>query len=153
MGKNPRPQTTNNHRPLLPHEDQFTCDALYMSNSHCTENLDKSNIHNKKYPSESQNPARKSNFESRSPSPFTSHNCFQPKSSPAPSMHSQSINPASSPASSGAKQLNKLKRFLTTLQQFAADISPEISERVRNLVLNLIVSLNKFFSRLFLTKN
>lgn len=40
----------------------------------------------------------------------------------------------------GAKQLNKLKRFLTTLLQFANDISPEISECVKNLILNLINS-------------
>lgn len=43
-------------------------------------------------------------------------------------------------ATNGAKQLNKLKRFLTTLQQFASDISPEINERVKHLILNLIVS-------------
>ena len=48
------------------------------------------------------------------------------------------------PASFGAKQLNKLKRFLTTLQQFAADISPEIGDRVRNLILSLIVSFSYF---------
>lgn len=47
----------------------------------------------------------------------------------------------SNPSINGAKQLNKLKRFLTTLQQFASDISPEINERVKNLILNLIVSL------------
>jgi hypothetical protein len=41
---------------------------------------------------------------------------------------------------SGAKQLNKLKRFLTTLQQFANDISPDIAECVRNLILKLINS-------------
>lgn len=39
-----------------------------------------------------------------------------------------------------ARQLSKLKRFLTTLQQFASDISPEIGERVCTLVLALIVS-------------
>ena len=45
-------------------------------------------------------------------------------------------------STNGAKQLSKLKRFLTTLQQFASDISPEINERVKSLILNLIV--NKF---------
>jgi hypothetical protein len=40
-----------------------------------------------------------------------------------------------------AKQLGKLKRFLTTLQQFAADISPDISDRVRHLILDLIVRI------------
>lgn len=44
------------------------------------------------------------------------------------------------PPACGARQLSKLKRFLTTLQQFGSDISPEIGERVRGLVLNLVVS-------------
>ena len=44
------------------------------------------------------------------------------------------------PPTCGAKQLAKLKRFLTTLQQFGSDISTEIGERVRALVLALVVS-------------
>lgn len=44
------------------------------------------------------------------------------------------------PATCGARQLSKLKRFLTTLQQFGNDISPEIGEKVRTLVLALVVS-------------
>ncbi|XP_069758045.1 protein CBFA2T1 isoform X3 [Narcine bancroftii] len=44
------------------------------------------------------------------------------------------------PPTCGARQLSKLKRFLTTLRQFANDISPEIGERVRNLVLGLVNS-------------
>jgi hypothetical protein len=47
---------------------------------------------------------------------------------------------AQSSVTTGVKQLSKLKRFLTTLQQFALDISPEIGDIVRNLVLNLVVS-------------
>lgn len=43
------------------------------------------------------------------------------------------------PPACGARQLSKLKRFLTTLQQFGSDISPEIGERVRTLVLGLVV--------------
>nr|KAF6421838.1 CBFA2/RUNX1 partner transcriptional co-repressor 2 [Rousettus aegyptiacus] len=42
------------------------------------------------------------------------------------------------PATCGARQLSKLKRFLTTLQQFGNDISPEIGEKVRTLVLALV---------------
>ncbi|XP_071487527.1 protein CBFA2T3-like [Diadema antillarum] len=42
------------------------------------------------------------------------------------------------PAACGARQLSKLKRFLTTLQQFGSDISPEIGERVRGLVMGLV---------------
>lgn len=44
------------------------------------------------------------------------------------------------PPACGARQLSKLKRFLATLQQFGSDISPEIGERVRTLVLGLVVS-------------
>ena len=47
------------------------------------------------------------------------------------------------PPACGARQLSKLKRFLTTLQQFGSDISPEIGERVRSLVLALVVSLRE----------
>ena len=45
------------------------------------------------------------------------------------------------PATCGARQLSKLKHFLTTLQQFGNDISPEIGEKVRTLVLALVVSM------------
>jgi len=37
-------------------------------------------------------------------------------------------------------QLNKLKRFLATVQQFADDVSLDIGDRVRSLVLALVVS-------------
>ncbi|XP_028409966.1 protein CBFA2T3-like [Dendronephthya gigantea] len=55
------------------------------------------------------------------------------------------------PPACGARQLSKLKRFLTTLQQFGSDISPEIGERVRGLVLNLVnstVSIEEFHQQL-----
>ncbi|KAM6979855.1 protein CBFA2T2 [Aplochiton taeniatus] len=55
------------------------------------------------------------------------------------------------PATCGARQLSKLKRFLTTLQQFGNDISPEIGESVRSLVLALVnstVTIEEFHSRL-----
>jgi len=42
------------------------------------------------------------------------------------------------------KHLNKLKKFLTTLQQFGFDISAEIGEKVRGLVLALVVSVDDF---------
>ena len=47
--------------------------------------------------------------------------------------------------SSSMKQINKLKRFLSTLYHFGSDISHEIGERVRALILALIVSFNQFF--------
>ncbi|XP_062923381.1 protein CBFA2T1 isoform X6 [Mobula hypostoma] len=55
------------------------------------------------------------------------------------------------PRTCGARQLTKLKRFLTTVQQFANDISPEIGERVRSLVLGLVNStqtIEEFHSKL-----
>ncbi|XP_076325565.1 protein CBFA2T1-like isoform X2 [Tachypleus tridentatus] len=42
--------------------------------------------------------------------------------------------------SSGIRQLSKLKRFLTTLQQFGSDISPDVGERVHSLILGLVNS-------------
>lgn len=42
----------------------------------------------------------------------------------------------------GARQLSKVKRFLTTLQQFASDVSPDVGERVHGLILGLVVSTN-----------
>ena len=45
-----------------------------------------------------------------------------------------------------AKQLNKLKRFLSTLQQFANDISKEIGDCVQTLIYWLVVSgVNQLF--------
>ena len=44
-------------------------------------------------------------------------------------------------SSTGAtNQLNKLKRFLSTVQQFADDVSTDIGDRVRVLILALVVS-------------
>jgi len=39
-----------------------------------------------------------------------------------------------------ARQLAKMRRFLTTIVQFGSDISTETGERVKNLVLALVVS-------------
>ena len=55
------------------------------------------------------------------------------------------------PPACGARQLSKLKRFLTTLQQFGSDISPEIGERVRGLVMNLVVCVIWFINSFGLT--
>lgn len=38
------------------------------------------------------------------------------------------------------RPLGKIKRFLSTLVQFGQDISPETGERVKSLVINLVVS-------------
>uniref|UniRef100_A0AAV2M8K1 CBFA2/RUNX1 partner transcriptional co-repressor 2 n=1 Tax=Knipowitschia caucasica TaxID=637954 RepID=A0AAV2M8K1_KNICA len=69
-----------------------------------------------------------------------------PSSSSSSSLANQQL-----PATCGARQLSKLKRFLTTLQQFGNDISPEIGDSVRNLVLALVnstVTIEEFHSRL-----
>ena len=62
--------------------------------------------------------------------------------SPPSSMNSATSAGQEVPPACGARQLSKLKRFLTTLQQFGSDISPEIGERVRGLVMGLVVSDN-----------
>ena len=59
---------------------------------------------------------------------------------PSPPSLSSTVANQQLPPACGARQLSKLKRFLTTLQQFGSDISPEIGERVRSLVLGLVVS-------------
>lgn len=60
-----------------------------------------------------------------------------PSSSSSSSLANQQL-----PATCGARQLSKLKRFLTTLQQFGNDISPEIGDSVRSLVLALVVGFS-----------
>jgi hypothetical protein len=47
------------------------------------------------------------------------------------------------PNSPSPKQLDKLRRFLSTLYHFGSDISSEIGERVRTLILALVVSFEK----------
>ncbi|XP_038610474.1 protein CBFA2T3 isoform X2 [Tachyglossus aculeatus] len=69
-----------------------------------------------------------------------------PATSSTASLSNQQLPPAC-----GARQLSKLKRFLTTLQQFGNDISPEIGERVRSLVLGLVnstLTIEEFHSKL-----
>uniref|UniRef100_A0A3Q2XEY3 CBFA2/RUNX1 partner transcriptional co-repressor 3 n=1 Tax=Hippocampus comes TaxID=109280 RepID=A0A3Q2XEY3_HIPCM len=69
-----------------------------------------------------------------------------PAMSSTSSLSNQQLPPAC-----GARQLCKLKRFLTTLQQFGNDISPEIGERVRSLVLGLVnstLTIEEFHSKL-----
>lgn len=61
-------------------------------------------------------------------------------SSPNRPLSPSMANGSQLPPTCGARQLSKLKRFLTTLQQFGSDISPEIGERVRGLIVSLVVS-------------
>lgn len=55
-------------------------------------------------------------------------------------------NNGSTLVSNSSLQLHKLKRFLSTLYHFGSDISNEIGERVRALILALVVSFVLFFS-------
>ncbi|XP_062032549.1 protein CBFA2T3 [Lepus europaeus] len=69
-----------------------------------------------------------------------------PATSCTASLSTQQLPPAC-----GARQLSKLKRFLATLQQFGSDISPEIGERVRTLVLGLVnstLTIEEFHTKL-----
>jgi hypothetical protein len=69
----------------------------------------------------------------------TSTNCIQspPLSS---SLQTSTTTRANSPTQVPSKQLDKLRRFLSTLYHFGSDISNEIGERVRTLILALVVS-------------
>jgi len=61
------------------------------------------------------------------------------QTSPNPALSPGLINGMQQlPPTCGARQLSKLKRFLTTLQQFGTDISPEIGDRVRGFIVNLV---------------
>ncbi|XP_045389784.1 protein CBFA2T3 isoform X1 [Lemur catta] len=79
--------------------------------------------------------------------PSTPNGCSNgPATSSTASLSTQHLPPAC-----GARQLSKLKRFLTTLQQFGSDISPDIGERVRTLVLGLVnstLTIEEFHSKL-----
>ncbi|XP_022108732.1 protein CBFA2T1-like isoform X3 [Acanthaster planci] len=68
------------------------------------------------------------------------HSPHSVNSTPSPPSSVTGMTPTGQelPPACGARQLSKLKRFLTTLQQFGSDISPEIGERVRNLVMGLV---------------
>lgn len=48
---------------------------------------------------------------------------------------------STSPTQSPSRQVNKLKRFLSTLYHFGSDLSRDVAERVRTLILALLVSL------------
>lgn len=72
------------------------------------------------------------------------------------STSSSSSTGASAAAAGCEGQLNKLKRFLATVQQFADDVSPDIGDRVRTLVLALVnsqLSVEEFHRRLHETTN
>jgi hypothetical protein len=56
------------------------------------------------------------------------------------SLQTSTTTRANSPVQTPSKQLDKLRRFLSTLYYFGSDISNEIGERVRTLILALVVS-------------
>lgn len=65
---------------------------------------------------------------------------------PIPALHipSTAAIRSTSPLEVSAKQLDKLKRFLSTLYHFGSDLSDEVGERVRALILALVVSCRLF---------
>ncbi|XP_047489534.1 protein CBFA2T3-like isoform X1 [Penaeus chinensis] len=84
-------------------------------------------------------------------SPHSTVNGTPTPSPPALSSPPTHALDASAAAGAGARdthrQISKVRRFLTTLHQFAADISPEVGDRVRHLVLGLLsggVSVEEF---------
>jgi len=64
---------------------------------------------------------------------------------PATTTTATTTNTAGDSTAGAHGQLNKLKRFLATVQQFADDIAPDIGDRVRTLVLALVVSTQMSF--------
>ncbi|XP_073411492.1 protein CBFA2T2 isoform X4 [Dendrobates tinctorius] len=93
-----------------------------------------------------------SNGMNHSPSSLNGAPSPPQRSSNGPSSSSSSsIANQQLPATCGVRQLSKLKRFLTTLQQFGNDISPEIGEKVRTLVLALVnstITIEEFHCKL-----
>ncbi len=61
-----------------------------------------------------------------------------PLSSSSPPPQTTAVR-SNSPIQTLSKQLDKLRRFLSTLYYFGSDISNDIGERVRALVLALVV--------------
>ena len=59
--------------------------------------------------------------------------------STSPPSHQTTAVRSTSPIQTLSKQLDKLRRFLSTLYYFGSDISDDIGERVRALVLALVV--------------
>ncbi len=84
-------------------------------------------------------PAHNSGKTSSSPSPPNSHVTSR-------SLSTSNTNDSVSIGSSSVRQISKLKRFLTTLFQFANDISVDVGERVRALIIGLVVNMQNFFN-------
>ncbi len=83
-------------------------------------------------------PTHNSGKTSSSPSPPNSHVTSR-------SLSTSNTNDSVSIGSSSVRQISKLKRFLTTLFQFANDISVDVGERVRALIIGLVVNMQTFF--------
>jgi hypothetical protein len=83
-------------------------------------------------------PTHNSGKTSSSPSPPNSHVTSR-------SLSTSNTNDSVSIGPSSVRQISKLKRFLTTLFQFANDISVDVGERVRALIIGLVVNMQTFF--------
>ena len=54
-----------------------------------------------------------------------------------------SLSPPGGNPMSDSRVVYKVKRFLSTLIKFGTNISPQVGEKVKDLVFNLVVSINK----------
>ncbi|XP_053637897.1 protein CBFA2T1 isoform X3 [Cherax quadricarinatus] len=96
-------------------------------------------------------PTQKTSYANGSYSPHSTVNGTPTPSPPAlsspPSQNHESGPGAGASSRDAHRQISKVRRFLTTLHQFAADISHDVGDRVRHLVLGLLsggVSVEEF---------
>ncbi|XP_071519580.1 protein CBFA2T2-like isoform X3 [Panulirus ornatus] len=96
-------------------------------------------------------PPQKTTYANGSYSPHSTVNGTPTPSPPAlsspPTQSHESGTGAGAAPRDAHRLISKVRRFLTTLHQFAANISPEVGERVRHLVLGLLsggVSVEEF---------
>ncbi|XP_066962656.1 protein CBFA2T1 isoform X2 [Macrobrachium rosenbergii] len=97
-------------------------------------------------------PSQKASYANGSYSPHSTVNGTPTPSPPALSSPPTHAHDSSAPGSGASsrdshRQISKVRRFLTTLHQFAADISPDVGDRVRHLILGLLsggVSVEEF---------
>ncbi|XP_069179794.1 protein CBFA2T3 isoform X3 [Procambarus clarkii] len=100
-------------------------------------------------------PPHKTSYANGSYSPHSTVNGTPTPSPPAlsspPSQAHESSSGIGATPRDTHRQISKVRRFLTTLHQFAADISHDVGDRVRHLVLGLLsggVSVEEFHGSL-----
>lgn len=95
------------------------------------------------------NAGRLSSIESNHPHQSHSHHPLHLTSHSMPTYSLASVSNVSSAsaaaavaAASGAKQLLRVRRFLSTLHQFACELSPETGSNAKTFIFGLVVSSN-----------